>query len=130
MPTIEMKTELPGPKSRAIIERKERVVCDPLDLHVNAVIDHGFGAAVTDVDGNTMLDLSSGLGCLLALTANGYTTGASNLQTFREVAYAFRITPAIIGAGMTFALVMGILGGLLPSVRAARLSIAAAVREG
>ena len=65
MPTIEMKTELPGPKSRAIIERKELVVCDPLDLHVNAVIDHGFGAAVTDVDGNTMLDLSSGLGCLM-----------------------------------------------------------------
>ena len=65
MPTIEMKTELPGPRSRAIIERKERVVCDPLDLHVNTVIDHGLGAAVTDVDGNTMLDLSSGLGCLL-----------------------------------------------------------------
>ena len=40
-------------------------MCDPLDLHVNAVIDHGIGAAVTDVDGNTMLDLSSGLGCLL-----------------------------------------------------------------
>ena len=69
------------------------------------------------------------LGCLLAFTANGYTTGASNLQTFREVAYAFRITPAIVGAGMGFALVMGVLGGLLPSVRAARLSIAAAVRE-
>ncbi len=65
MHTIEMRTELPGPKSRAIIGRKERVVCDPLDLHVNAVIDHGLGAAVTDVDGNTMLDLSSGLGCLL-----------------------------------------------------------------
>ena len=65
MPTIEMKTELPGPRSRAIIERKERVVCDPLDLHVNAIIDRGLGAAVTDVDGNTMLDLSSGLGCLL-----------------------------------------------------------------
>ena len=70
------------------------------------------------------------LGCLLASAANGYTTGASNLQTFREVAYAFRITPAIIGVGMGFALVMGVLGGLLPSVRAARLSIAAAVREG
>ena len=65
MPTIQMLTELPGPKSRAIIARKERVVCDPLDLHVNAVIDHGLGAAVTDVDGNTMLDLSSGLGCLI-----------------------------------------------------------------
>jgi ABC-type lipoprotein release transport system permease subunit len=70
------------------------------------------------------------LGCLLASLANGYTTGASNLQTFREVAYAFRITPGIVGAGMGFALGMGILGGLLPSVRAARLSIAAAVREG
>jgi 4-aminobutyrate aminotransferase/(S)-3-amino-2-methylpropionate transaminase len=65
VPTIEMKTELPGPRSRAIIGRKERVVCDPLDLHVNAVIDHGLGATITDVDGNTMLDLSSGLGCLL-----------------------------------------------------------------
>ena len=56
MTTIQMLTELPGPKSRAIIARKEKVVCDPLDLHVNAVIDHGLGAAVTDVDGNTMLD--------------------------------------------------------------------------
>lgn len=45
--------------------RKERVVCDPLDLHVNAVIERGLGSTVTDVDGNTMLDLSSGLGCLL-----------------------------------------------------------------
>ena len=65
MPTIEMKTELPGPRSREIIARKEQVVCDPVDLHVDAIIDHGLGAAVTDVDGNTMLDLSSGLGCLL-----------------------------------------------------------------
>jgi ABC-type lipoprotein release transport system permease subunit len=74
--------------------------------------------------------IGGALGCLLAFTAHGYTTGASNLQTFREVAYAFRITPAIIGSGMAFALVMGVAGGLLPSVRAARLSIAAAVREG
>jgi ABC-type lipoprotein release transport system permease subunit len=80
---------------------------------------------------SALLSLIGGaLGCLLAFTAHGYTTGASNLQTFREVAYAFRITPAIVGSGMAFALVMGVLGGLLPSVRAARLSIAAAVREG
>ena len=65
MPTIEMLTELPGPRSREILARKERVVCDPVDLHVNSVIDHGLGAAVTDVDGNTMIDFSSGLGCLL-----------------------------------------------------------------
>jgi putative ABC transport system permease protein len=70
------------------------------------------------------------LGCLLALTMHGYSTGASNLQTFREVAYAFRITPAIVAVSLAFALVMGVAGGLLPSIRAARLSIAGAVREG
>jgi len=74
--------------------------------------------------------IGGSLGCLLALTAHGYTTGASNLQTFREVAYAFRMTPAIMASGMAFALVMGVLGGLLPSLRAARLPIATAVREG
>jgi 4-aminobutyrate aminotransferase/(S)-3-amino-2-methylpropionate transaminase len=60
-----MVTELPGPRSRAIIARKERVVADPFELHVNAAIDRGDGATVTDVDGNVMLDLSSGLGCML-----------------------------------------------------------------
>lgn len=74
--------------------------------------------------------IGGAMGCLLAFTVHGYTTGASNLQTFREVAYAFRITPAIVASGMAFALVMGVLGGLLPSLRAARMPIAAAVREG
>ena len=63
MPTIDLKTEIPGPRSREIIARKERVVSDPLDLHVNAVIDRAEGAAFTDVDGNTWLDFSGGLGC-------------------------------------------------------------------
>lgn len=70
------------------------------------------------------------LGCLLALPVHGYSTGASNLQSFSEVAYAFRISPAIAAASMAFALVMGVAGGLLPAVRAARLPIAGAVREG
>ena len=65
MPTIEMVTELPGPRARGIIARKERVVCDPLDLHVETVIDHGEGATITDVDGNRLLDFSGGLGCHL-----------------------------------------------------------------
>ena len=51
---IELRTELPGPKSAAILARKAKVVCDPLDIHVPAVIDHGLGAKVTDVDGNTL----------------------------------------------------------------------------
>ena len=69
------------------------------------------------------------LGCLLASTLHGYSTSTSNLQSFSEVAFAFRITPAIIAASMGFALAMGVMGGLLPAARAARLPIAAAVRE-
>ena len=62
---IDMRTKIPGPKSAAILERKGQVVADPLDIHVPAVIDHGLGARVYDVDGNAMLDFSGGLGCQL-----------------------------------------------------------------
>ncbi len=63
MATINLVTEVPGPKSRAVAVRKERVVADPLDLHTEVMIDRGDGAAFTDLDGNTLLDFSGGLGC-------------------------------------------------------------------
>jgi 4-aminobutyrate aminotransferase/(S)-3-amino-2-methylpropionate transaminase len=66
MSTIDLVTEIPGPRSRAIIERKERVIPDALDLHAPAVIASASGAAFTDVDGNTMMDFSGGLGCHIA----------------------------------------------------------------
>ena len=69
-------------------------------------------------------------GCLLAVTVHGYSTGTMNLQTLSELAFAFRVTPAIVAISLAFALLMGIAGGLLPALRASRLSIAAAVREG
>lgn len=79
---------------------------------------------------SALLGLAGGvLGCLVASTVHGYATSTSNLQSFSEIAFAFRITPAILAASMGFALVMGVLGGLLPAVRAARRPIAAAVRE-
>ncbi|HEY1331569.1 MAG TPA: aspartate aminotransferase family protein [Actinomycetota bacterium] len=65
MGAINLVTDIPGPRSAAILERKSNVVCNPLDIHVPAVIDHGFGATFTDVDGNTMMDFSGGLGCQL-----------------------------------------------------------------
>lgn len=68
------------------------------------------------------------LGCLLALPADGITTATGNV-TFSELAFAFRITPAALGAGLVFAALMGVLGGLLPAFRAARLPITAALRE-
>ncbi len=65
MGAIDLVTEIPGPRSKEILARKSRVVCDPLDIHVPAVIDRGDGARFTDVDGNTWLDFSGGLGCQL-----------------------------------------------------------------
>jgi putative ABC transport system permease protein len=77
-----------------------------------------------------MLGVAGGaLGCLLAATFHGYSTSTSNLQSFSEVAFAFRITPEIVAGSMGFALTMGVLGGLLPAARAARQPIAAAVRQ-
>jgi 4-aminobutyrate aminotransferase/(S)-3-amino-2-methylpropionate transaminase len=46
-----------------VVARKERVVADALDLHAPTVIDHASGASYTDIDGNTLLDFSGGLGC-------------------------------------------------------------------
>jgi 4-aminobutyrate aminotransferase/(S)-3-amino-2-methylpropionate transaminase len=60
---IKLVTEIPGPRSTAILERKARVVCDPLDIHMPAVIESGRGARFDDVDGNSLLDFSGGLGC-------------------------------------------------------------------
>lgn len=69
------------------------------------------------------------LGCLAALPFNGFTAGTMNWQTFSHLAFAFRITPGLLIAGMIFALLMGFIGGVLPAVRAARLQVAHALRE-
>ena len=69
------------------------------------------------------------LGCLLALPMNGFSTGTGQTQSFSEIAFAFRITPEIMLTGMVFAAVMGIVGGLLPAFRGARLPITTALRE-
>jgi putative ABC transport system permease protein len=60
---------------------------------------------------------------------NGYQTSTMNFQTFSQVAFAFRVTPALLTMGLIWALVMGVVGGLLPALRAARLPIPAALRE-
>jgi len=68
------------------------------------------------------------LGAVAVLPLNGLTTGAMNWQTFSHLAFAFRITPFLLGLGLVFALLMGILGGLFPALRAARRPVASALR--
>jgi 4-aminobutyrate aminotransferase/(S)-3-amino-2-methylpropionate transaminase len=62
--TIELKTDIPGPRSREILARKERVIAEPLSIYLPLVIAEGRGATLTDVDGNTFVDFAGGVGCL------------------------------------------------------------------
>lgn len=68
------------------------------------------------------------VGCLAVLPVNGLTTGTINWQTFSHLSFAFRVTPDLLLAGLAFALLMGVAGGLPPAVRAARASVARTLR--
>jgi putative ABC transport system permease protein len=69
------------------------------------------------------------LGCVAVLPLNGLTTGTMNWATFSHLAFAFRITPLLLLWGLLFALLMGLVGGVPPAIRAARARIAVALRE-
>ena len=71
--------------------------------------------------------LIGGLGAYLAF--NGYQTSTMNFQTFSQVAFAFRVTPQLLVMGLAYSLLMGLVGGLFPAIRAARLPIPSALRE-
>jgi putative ABC transport system permease protein len=73
--------------------------------------------------------IGGALGCLSVLKLNGLTTSTINFQTFSNLAFAFRITPDLLIMGIVFALAMGVIGGIFPAIRAARLPVATALRE-
>jgi putative ABC transport system permease protein len=93
-------------------------------------IGFGTGSVVVSfvVEALLISFLGGALGCLAVLPLNGLTTGAMNWQTFSHLAFAFRVTPILLVSGIIFALVMGLVGGLPPAVRAARRPVAAALR--
>jgi putative ABC transport system permease protein len=73
--------------------------------------------------------LGGAIGCLASFAMNNYSAGTGQTQSFSELAFAFKITPALLIIGMIFAVAMGIIGGLLPALRAARMPITRALRE-
>jgi len=92
----------------------------------------GFGefAVLTSfvVEGLVISAIGGLLGCIVVLPLNGLTTGTMNWQTFSHLAFAFRATPPLMMAGLGFALAMGLVGGVPPAWRAARLPVAEALR--
>ncbi|MGB8694530.1 MAG: ABC transporter permease [Steroidobacteraceae bacterium] len=93
----------------------------------------GFGAlpVVTSVLTESMLlGLAGGLlGCLAAwLGFNGIETSTMNWASFSQITFAFKVTPALMARGLSYGLLLALLGGLLPAIRAARQSVVAGLR--
>ena len=63
------------------------------------------------------------------LAFNGYETATMNFQSFSQIAFKFAVTPKLLGQALFYALLMGLVGGLLPAIRAARLPVVTALRE-
>src|SRR5919201_1161150 len=90
---IELKTAIPGPRSREILERKERVGAGPLSIFLPVVIERGEGATLTDVDGNTFIDFTGGVGCLNVGHSNPRVVEAVQEQAARFTHTDFTIIP-------------------------------------
>jgi putative ABC transport system permease protein len=60
---------------------------------------------------------------------DGYQTSTMNFQSFSQIAFAFQVTPRLLVLALIYSLVMGLVGGMLPAIRAARLPIVTALRE-
>jgi len=89
----------------------------------------GRAVALSFLSEAVLLSIVGGVvGGLAALPLNGIATGTTNWFTFAEMNFAFAITPPLLVRGILFAVLMGAVGGVLPALRASRLSAASAMR--
>jgi putative ABC transport system permease protein len=94
----------------------------------------GFGSVpvvVSVLAEATLLSVVGGVigGGLAWLAFDGFQTATMNFQSFSQVAFAFAVTPELLGRGLFYAVVIGLLGGLMPAIRAARLPVVTALRQ-
>ncbi|HUI39216.1 MAG TPA: ABC transporter permease [Candidatus Nitrosotalea sp.] len=94
----------------------------------------GFGGGpvvISVIAESILLALAGGLlgGTIAFVVFNGYRASTINWQSFSQVAFAFRVTPLLLVQGFFYSVLIGLVGGLFPAVRAARTSVAAALRE-
>jgi 4-aminobutyrate aminotransferase / (S)-3-amino-2-methylpropionate transaminase / 5-aminovalerate transaminase len=90
---IELRTEVPGPRSREILSRKERAVAAPLALVHPVVAAEARGSLLVDVDGNTFVDFTGGVGCLNVGHAHPRVVAAAQEQLARFAHTDFTIVP-------------------------------------
>jgi putative ABC transport system permease protein len=94
----------------------------------------GFGGGAVVVSlmlESLLLALVGGLigGALAYLAFNNFHTSTMNFQSFSQITFAFRVTPELLVRGIVWSALIGLIGGLFPAIRAARMPIAAALRE-
>jgi putative ABC transport system permease protein len=68
-------------------------------------------------------------GVLAYIAFNNFHTSTMNFQSFSQITFAFKVTPQLLWRGIIWAAIIGLIGGLFPAIRAARLPIASALRE-
>ena len=91
--SIRLQTDVPGPRSREILDRKERVIAEPLSIYLPLVIAEARGATLTDVDGNTFIDFTGGIGCLAIGHSHPRVVEAAQEQLARFTHTDFTIVP-------------------------------------
>jgi putative ABC transport system permease protein len=93
----------------------------------------GFGGSAVVVSlllESLLLALVGGVigGSLAYLAFNNFHTSTMNFQSFSQITFAFKVTPELLVQGIIWAALIGLMGGLFPAIRAARLPIASALR--
>jgi putative ABC transport system permease protein len=116
----------------AVLTMYSAVVARTREIATLRALGFGSTPVLLSILGESMvLALAGGVigGALAYLGFNGFQTSTMNWQTFSQVAFGFAVTPSLLMQGMTYALIMGFLGGIIPAIRAARLPISKALRE-
>lgn len=91
--SVAVTHQIPGPKSKALLAEKQQYVANAIGIHLPAVIQRAEGALLTDVDGNTFLDLSGGVGCLNVGHSHPKVVAAITDQARRFTHTDFSVAP-------------------------------------
>jgi 4-aminobutyrate aminotransferase/(S)-3-amino-2-methylpropionate transaminase len=91
--TIELKTAVPGPRSREVLDRLAASVASPLAITFPVVVAEALGATITDVDGNTFIDFAGGVGCLNVGHSHPHVVQAAQEQLEKFSHTDFTIVP-------------------------------------
>jgi 4-aminobutyrate aminotransferase/(S)-3-amino-2-methylpropionate transaminase len=98
--TIELRTAIPGPRSREVLERLEASVARGLAITFPIVAAEAHGATLTDLDGNVFIDFTGGVGCLNVGHAHPQVVAAAQEQLERFTHTDFTVVPYEVYAAL------------------------------